>query len=196
MTAPRIFFTADTHIGHRSIIDHCLRPFGTGEIDPMNTHIINRINDTVTERDTLYHLGDVAWRPKDFHDFLSQLRCQNIHLLKGNHDDKKAIKDALATGRLKSAEHLVYLRAEGFKFVLCHYSFRSWRRDWLHLHGHSHGTLDRLPKSLDVGVDSRELIASGRPFGAPVSLEEVVAMIGNEVNPDHSHRREDPISLG
>ena len=54
----RIFFTADTHWGHRNIIRYCQRPFA--DVDEMNEALITNWNSTVGKDDIVFHLGDFA----------------------------------------------------------------------------------------------------------------------------------------
>ena len=145
-----IYFTSDTHFGHANIIKYCNRPFSC--VETMNECMLKGINDVVKEDDTLYHLGDFAWREtaKEIRD---QIKCRDMHLIWGNHD-KANIAD------LFSSNHkLLELAIEGQEIVLCHYPMRAWNRShygsW-NLFGHVHGTLDGFlnGKSLDVGVDS------------------------------------------
>lgn len=147
-----IYFTSDTHFGHENIINYCQRPFSC--VEAMDTFMLEQINATVKEDDTLYHLGDFAWHniAKEIRD---QIKCQDIHLVWGNHD-KHDIK-----GLFKSTHNILELAIEGQEIVLCHYPMRAWNRShygaW-NLFGHVHGAYDDLPngKSLDVGVDSHD----------------------------------------
>ncbi len=65
------------------------------------------------------------------------------------------------------------LKVEGKFIVLFHYGQRVWNKshhDSIHLYGHSHGSLPPHGKSVDVGVDCKEITHEYRP----VSLDEVV----------------------
>ena len=55
-----IFFTSDTHFGHGNILELCptTRPFASAE--EMNDVIVERWNEKVGKKDTVYHLGDFA----------------------------------------------------------------------------------------------------------------------------------------
>ena len=54
----KIFFTADTHWGHRNIIRYCQRPFA--DVEEMNEALITNWNSTVGKDDIVFHLGDFA----------------------------------------------------------------------------------------------------------------------------------------
>ena len=57
-----IYFTSDTHFFHDKIVQYCYRPFKF--TDEMNEVIIERWNSRVTNKDTIYHLGDFYWSRK------------------------------------------------------------------------------------------------------------------------------------
>lgn len=159
------FFTADTHFGHDSIRRYCDRPFAT--VGEMDAALIKRWNTVVRPGDTVYHLGDFAYRnKKPAGVYLSQL-AGTIHLIRGNHE-----ADTLADcgDRFASVSDLTTVTADGQKIVLCHYAMRVWdgshRGAW-QLYGHTHGALPEDPHrlSLDVGVDAHDY--------APVPFERV-----------------------
>lgn len=81
-----IYFTADLHLNHENIIKYCNRPFNS--VEEMNKTIIDNINTTVGQNDTLYILGDFCWgkRFETACDFLEKIECRNVKLLYGNHD--------------------------------------------------------------------------------------------------------------
>ena len=114
--------------------------------------------------DDVWHLGDVAVRPKAerLHAILDRLPG-HIRLVAGNNDDP--VRDH---ARWREVTDYVETVLDGTALVLCHYPFRSWRgqhRGAWNLHGHSHHALKPLTRQRDVGVD-------GYGF-APVALEEL-----------------------
>lgn len=173
------WFTADTHFGHANIIRYCQRPFPS--IEAMDDALIEAINERVAPDDTLYHLGDFAYRTPDPTAYRRRIRCRTIHLILGNHDPQSsegAVDPAFAAN-FTSVHSLLRIRLPiaGMRrpIVLCHYAMRVWDAShhgaW-HLFGHSHGTLPDDPnaRSWDVGVDCNGY--------APVSverLEEIMA---------------------
>ena len=77
-----IYITSDTHFSHSTMIQKSWRPFKS--VTEMNQVIIDNWNNTVSDDDTVYFLGDFAFS-KDKEVILSQLRG-NIIMVKGNHD--------------------------------------------------------------------------------------------------------------
>ena len=55
-----IYFTADTHYYHSSIIKICGRP--CKGVTHMNNCLIDNYNKVVTKDDEVYFLGDFAWK--------------------------------------------------------------------------------------------------------------------------------------
>jgi calcineurin-like phosphoesterase family protein len=90
-----IWFTSDTHYNHKNICkgvtewsdaDISCRDFQT--IEEMNDAIVNSINKYVMENDILYHLGDWSFGGiNSIWEFRKQIKCKNIHLILGNHDE-------------------------------------------------------------------------------------------------------------
>lgn len=158
-----IFFTADQHFFHHNVIKHDNRPYVT--IQEMNYDLIGQWNSVVSEKDEVYHLGDLFWscKPEWAENILDQLNGK-ISLIAGNHDKKwlKGNKFKLVKSRLVFIEHYYELRAKNYTphpIVLCHYPLRSWNRkpygSW-HLHGHCHGNMQPLQNSLDVGCTTND----------------------------------------
>lgn len=150
----KIFFTADTHFGHGSILRHCERPFAnTYEHDRA---LIRNWNSVVPVDGTVYHLGDCVWDKRFGVDILSELHG-TICFVKGNHD--KAMKGEvleLVTNLGQYYELTVQDPDNKQLIVLCHYPLESWNKkhwgSWC-LHGHSHGKTPIMKNRIDVGVD-------------------------------------------
>lgn len=162
-----VFFTSDTHFGHSNIIRYCNRPFN--DKFEMDETIINNINSVVSPNDTLYHLGDFSFGPQD--EFREKINCNNIHLIKGNHD--KQIQYNL----FASVKDMNEYKDKYKTIVLCHYSMRVWNKkhhnSW-HLFGHSHGTLEDFDLSFDCGVDSHDF--------KPWSIDEIASKMQSKLN--------------
>ena len=145
----------------------------------MDEVLIDNINNTVGENDTLYHLGDFAFGPRDDRAYIKKvaeyrykIKCKNIHLIWGNHDRRYMRHDYERL--FTSIRDLDEIRVNNQKIVLCHYAMLVWNgshRGVWHLYGHSHGTLPDNPetKAFDAGVDCHNYF--------PLSFEEVKAIM-------------------
>jgi calcineurin-like phosphoesterase family protein len=146
-----VFFTSDTHFGHSGALGLYRRPFPS--VATMNEALITRWNETVTEGDEVWHLGDFAIRQPQAAVAASLGRLNGVkHLVTGNNDT------AVTTGQSGWASVAPYaeLTLDDVFLVLCHYPFRSWRgmaKRSVNLHGHCHGRLKPVPRQFDVGVD-------------------------------------------
>lgn len=164
------WFTADTHFGHANIIRSCGRPFP--DAPAMDEALLDAINSAVGPDDTLYHLGDFAWRRTE--EYRARVRCRNVVLVLGNHDPQG--RDGQPKDRLLAAFSGVYvalrIRAGGRACWLSHCAMRVWpgshHGSW-NLHGHSHGKLPAWTAAMDVGVDCNGY--------RPISMPEVVGAI-------------------
>lgn len=158
-----IWFASDMHFGHKNIIEYCNRPYA--DVDEMDEALVVNWNSNVRPCDTVYHLGDWA-----FHNYHHIGRLQgNIVSVPGNHDHERLKKLA---PYVSFQGEVVYLKVDPFhRFVLSHYPFESWRREYLyHLHGHMHGTGGVKTNRLDVGIDATKLYR-------PITLDEVMERI-------------------
>ena len=173
------YFIADTHFGHKNVIEFCARPFI--DTQAMDAVMIEAWNDTVKNQDRVFVLGDFSFYDAEKTEkILAQLHGQKF-LVKGNHDSSKMLKRLTKFAKVSAYEDLKLALPNGetVRAVLSHFPFLSWHqmhRGAYHFHGHCHGGL-RLPKELeqarifDVGVDNLSKV-----FGsyAPVSLENLV----------------------
>lgn len=159
-----IYYTSDTHFGHRNIIRFCNRPFATAE--EMDEEIIRRWNSRVTSDDIVFHLGDFAFRnAKATQNYLDRLNGEK-HLIWGNHDSPSTKK---APGWFSSQQYLE-IKDQGHPVILFHYPMLSWNKRFhgsLHLFGHVHGTVPGRENSWDVGVDCTNFY--------PVTLDELIS---------------------
>lgn len=163
-----IWFTSDLHLGHRSAISMCERPFET--VEEMNENIIRNFNQCVKKGDSVYILGDIAHRTPviEVNKMISMLNGKKI-LCKGNHDKK------YETELFEGIYDFLEVRLDGINVVLMHYPMMSWpksRYGSVHLHGHIHSkgdyNLDQKASGIlryDVGIDANNYY--------PVSLEQI-----------------------
>ena len=207
-----VFFTSDTHFGHKNIIKYCNRPFE--DVKQMDERLIENWNQKVPKNAIVFHLGDFAFikEKKNYLDLVDSLNG-DIVLVEGNHDGgihrdvQRILRDAdPQQDKFTIAPSLyevdIQVEDEKLRFVLCHYAMRVWNKSHygaIHLYGHSHGTLPDDPhsRSMDVGVDSftEEVSGSQISFLAktykPFHLDEILlAMYKKTFKPvDHHDKR-------
>lgn len=167
------YYIADPHFGHENIIRMCNRPFANA--DEMDDYMMTHWNETVSNADTVYIVGDLTFKSK--HDpewYLSRLKGKKI-LIIGNHDRNWCTGD-VARQYLKEIHNLHYIHDGREQVVLCHYPMMSWphvTRTYM-VFGHIHNNTDadywnlilynRL--MLNAGVEINQYM--------PVTLNELI----------------------
>ncbi len=176
-----LFFTSDLHLGHENVLRFCNRPWETTQA--MNAAIINNINATVGYHDELYILGDFSYRigVAEARELLDRIQCQNISLIRGNHDKNWAQVEGGSRFR-EVCDYRELTLDDGHKLCLMHYPLLEWngsRRSYsIHLHGHQHHqgqeyNLDNFSRGVfryDVGIDANDY--------KPVSAAEIIELTG------------------
>ena len=162
-----IFYTADLHFHYKPFLPG--RPFAS--VEEMDEAMIRLWNETVTDRDTVYVVGDVGdiggYVPGDA---LGRLQGRK-HLIRGNHD----------TGFENAPKLFDYFETvtdfneidDGETHILlCHYPILYRKRGYM-IHGHLHQArgpeydiLRQMPRMLNAGVDVN--------FYRPVTLAQLV----------------------
>ncbi|MDC1299900.1 metallophosphoesterase [bacterium] len=145
------FFTADTHFDHFRIIQYTNRPFKS--IKQMQSTIIGKWNERVTDQDTVYILGDV-WLSGESNAnrlqvIMRKLKGRKILIL-GNHDQLKPFT-YVRFGIESVHTSLVYRD----NYLLCHDPALSnvVPNDWFVIHGHIHNLYKFCKNCMNVGVD-------------------------------------------
>jgi len=164
------FFTSDPHLNHKRSIetDHCNRPFNS--VEQMNTTIINNWNNKINNNDTVYILGDLAFgNYNQVLDAINSLNGRKILLL-GDHD--KQIKKDMS--EFIKIDNYIFYKNKDIRIALFHWCIRTWQKSHFnsfHLFGHSHGRLNPIGKSWDIGVDNNNF--------TPLSLDEIIDIMKN-----------------
>jgi calcineurin-like phosphoesterase family protein len=164
------FFTSDDHYSHSNILRYCHRPWAT--IEEHDEALTNNWNHSVTPKDTIYILGDFAWRNPGY--YADRLNGYKILIL-GSHDKKKQCLGHFA----EIHDFGVEIKIEDKPITLCHYRMAVWPRSHygsLHLYGHTHNLIQPYCKELtmDVGVDCNNY--------APVSWDKVKEVMADKLN--------------
>jgi calcineurin-like phosphoesterase family protein len=153
-----IYFTADLHLNHANIIKYCNRPFQS--VEDMDAILIRNWNSTVRDCDTVYLLGDLAYKAGPSIEALLDQLNGIIVLIKGNHETPHPTKgQAINFDRFKYVHDYLELEIDGQQLILFHYPIENWNNKWkgsYHLCGHSHGKAKKMKGRLDVGVDTHD----------------------------------------
>ena len=169
-----------------------IRGFLTPE--EMNDSMRETWNAYVRPGDTVYNLGDVSFAPPALTiPFLKTLNGKH-HLILGNHDKiiKKKRELFLESGVFQSIQNEFTLKHAGKELYLHHFPHRTWEKaqyDTIHLFGHTHGYLAPRGRSVDVGVDDKNITHEYRP----VSVDEVLAFMEGRTRHTNHHDGADVI---
>ncbi len=166
-----IYFTADPHFGHYKIIEYCNRPFKSER--HMDQELIRLWNETVSEEDTIYVLGDMSMVASESTNYLRKIVGKlngTKHLILCNHDQLKPFSyvEIGFTTVHTAMEFHVPDAEEGFPAIynLIHDPaaiITDRTRPWLV--GHVHDIFAETANAINVGVDVRDF--------KPMSLDEV-----------------------
>lgn len=174
-----IWFTSDTHFGHKNIIKFEEGRKHFNSIDEHDAYLIDIWNKQVKPDDTVYHLGDLTLRGLQKKcEVLEQLNGDVI-LIKGNHDVDRECKKLLSEGLIKEYHQVgVYMKVEGLLLHLTHYPMLTGLRPkYFSIHGHLHSNNVELGNNslnlINIGVDNTKHFPD-RKLGELISLDELI----------------------
>lgn len=178
-----IYVTADSHFGHKKIIDYEERPFTSA--NEMAASMIYFWNATVRYEDTVIHLGDFSLLPPEETIAICRGLNGSIILINGNHDHRTRSFWEDRAGILKWFKRPQYLDG----IWLTH------QVDWTEpydpririgklehiqiqeedtvLHGHVHGKTKQQGQFINCGVDAWDYM--------PVPLEAILPRAVNKI---------------
>lgn len=162
------YFTSDLHFYHKNVIEFCNRPWSN--VDEMNEGLIKNWNDTVTNEDQVYILGDMFFcGTTKAKEILKQLNGEK-YLILGNHDWGKIKTHRAKEFGFEWIDKSFSLRiGNQLDVLLSHFPYKNagdhtegeeryaeHRYEdggkWL-LHGHVHTAWQIKDKMINVGVD-------------------------------------------
>ena len=183
------FFTADQHYFHNNIIKYCNRPFE--DYKEMNATLMANHNSVVTNNDIVYHLGDFSLgaNPGVVIDLIRNLNGLHFFIL-GSHDrwldsliKGSGYNEGTYSGVVNYRGRRVETKIKNIFISMDHYCQRVWAKShynsW-HIFGHSHGNLEPVGKSWDVGVDNNDFY--------PVSFDQLCRLM--DYRPDNPNNIE------
>jgi calcineurin-like phosphoesterase family protein len=179
----KTYFISDTHFNHKNIIKYCNRPFK--DIEEMNNTLIKNWNNTVTDYDTVYHLGDVALtNESEMKNLISKLKGKKI-LIRGNHD-AKSMEFFKNVGFYAVTSETIKL--EQYKIILSHIPLDDTKipEGYTNIHGHIHNNpLYQINPTTNEMEYPKELYSEKLHINVsvdvidfkPISLEEILKKI-------------------
>lgn len=160
----KIFVIGDTHFGHKKILEFekVKRPFK--DIEEHDRNLIINWNMVVKPKDTVWHLGDVAFGVDNIHT-MSRLNGYK-HLVLGNHDNLNLSLYQKYFNRIVSS-----IKLGGYLLTHVPIHPSQFYRFKGNIHGHVHSN------SLD---DKRYFNASAENIGLrPIELSEIIGYMEN-----------------
>lgn len=144
------FYISDLHFCCRSqtnegAVNYDGRPYDT--VEEMNSDLLRRWNARVTNADTVYILGDLAFRgkPDTWLALVAQLKGRKV-LVKGNHDDLTDLRYQQLFTEICDYRALTdCFGGRAYKLVLCHYPILMWNgqhKGAILLYGHTHNSAE------------------------------------------------------
>ena len=173
--AKNIYFTSDTHFGHKNIITFkndngdLIRPFES--VEEMDELMVENWNKVVTPQDRIYHLGDVVINRRCL-PILERLNGHKV-LIKGNHDifklkDFTPYFDDIRAYRVFPKYDLIC------SHIPVHPNQLENRFKW-NMHGHLH---ENIVKNTDGTPDERYInVCVEHTNYTPISLDEILERI-------------------
>jgi calcineurin-like phosphoesterase family protein len=148
------YFTSDTHFGHKNILEYEkeARPFDT--VEEMNEQLIANWNDTVNQKDIVFHLGDFAFGAINVP--IADRLNGNKRLVMGNHDCHSFDLYVRHFQKLFGAHHWK-------RCILTHIPVHPenlGQRFWLNVHGHLHSkqVMKAIPELHDLATELGQII--------------------------------------
>lgn len=158
----KIFVVADTHFGDDNIRKFENRPFAS--LSYMNEKMIKKWNETVSDDDTVYVLGDFCVE-SEIKNVLSEKKLNGkIILIVGNHD--KGLEDEYRKYGVEVIEHPIIL--DGFWILSHEPMYVSEQSPYANVFGHVHNN------PMYKTVSSRSYCVSVERIGyKPIEFNEV-----------------------
>lgn len=177
----KIFFTSDLHFNHDREFIYGPRGFKT--VEEMNETLIKNWNETVTNEDDIYVLGDF-FLGNDMEFVEKTLSRLNglIHLVVGNHDTPRKLDFYSGAEYISEIADALRIKYKKREFFLCHYPVltanleQDPNRAVINLFGHTHSKdkfYEDRPYMYNVAVDAND--------NKPVEIEEILTAFNDKV---------------
>lgn len=175
---PATWLLSDTHFYHEPIIRMASRPFY--DIREMNNILVSNWNNTISQKDLVYFLGDLALGrdrdpPKRAKPDLTQMFADKLNgkkvFINGNHDPESF------------GEKSKIIEYKGIKFMLVHDPKDAQKFDGWVIHGHTHN--NDLVNTPFINFEKKTINVSVELIGyKPINFDTIVNLI-TESNKDN-----------
>ena len=155
---------------------------GYHSISEHDVAIVSKVNSIVGQDDMLYLLGDACMGDIDKSiKCLNIVQCENIHIIRGNHDTDKKVGKYLELDNVAEVCGAAFLKYKKWRFYLSHYSsmtanmdddIKALSRKTYNISGHTHG--NNMLENFSHGVIN---VAVNAVDGYPIEIEEVLDII-------------------
>lgn len=147
-----IYLISDTHFNHKNIIHYENRPFKS--VEEMNRSLIKNWNKNISNKDTVYHLGDFAFGNYDeIKVIIHQLNGYKI-LIKGNHDRSHSAAWWHNAGFNDVINGGVIL--DNFYLLSHEPMYMNKHMPYVNIHGHIHGNKMEGEQYYNVSVEHHD----------------------------------------
>lgn len=190
----KIYVTSDLHFGHDREFIWKVR--GYDSVDSMNMDLVSKWNNTVTDEDDVYVLGDLMLGLPLNIKYIELLRGK-LHIVLGNHDTKKREEMYKELNNVVEIACAIRLDYKKYHFFMTHYPCLTGnlekeylRQMTLNLYGHTHqktNFYEDRPYMYHCGVDSHD--------GYPVDLDQVIEDMKAKVNECKQYLDENPVEI-
>jgi calcineurin-like phosphoesterase family protein len=114
-----IYVTSDLHFNHDKFFLYAPRDFKS--VEEMNKYIVNRWNDTITDEDDVYILGDLMLNDNDTGMELLRSLNGKLHIIYGNHDTPTRQELYNELENVVEAGYATAFKYRHYNFYLSHY---------------------------------------------------------------------------
>ena len=126
-----VYYTSDIHFFHKNVTKQGTN-FNNGpfnNLDEMHETILNNWNNSVTNGDRIFILGDMCWKHNDTSiALISQLKGQKTLIL-GNHDDVTDLRYRNLFSEIVTYKEITdNVKDKNYKVVLFHYPIMFWNK--------------------------------------------------------------------
>ena len=177
----RIFITSDTHFGHDR--EFLWGPRGFTNYVEHDTAIIENWNNTVTDDDIVYHLGDVMLGDNNYGMGCLALLNGQIKIIPGNHDTPSRLELYKKLPNVEVLGLAEMIKYKKYNFYLSHHPTMTsnlekapyLRMHLINLYGHTHQQkpfYQDIPFMFHAGMDSNDC--------TPILLDDAIELMKEE----------------